>query len=247
MAAQLKPLDQLSSAMVDAKPIDFDFGEGWTETWEIVCPDVEDWTADQCRQWLDDEGVYHEAQDEDFAMALRSAIEADAEEREEPAPEGLDTLKLADLIATAERLGIDADDDSETYRETLADMVRDEWTNGDRNCPMMNHAYPLDDRYDRAMLGNLGPLTVVTIHDEPYLALTGGGTDLSWEICAAYIALGYYPPAHFCDLPAMAGRGSGEADRHIIAACRKSLEILRRWMQYRLENLDRLAQQPTHE
>ncbi len=79
--------------------------------------------------------------------------------------------------------------------------------------PMMNYYYPLPDNVDtskaREALQGL-PLTLVyfneTENDESFyaLALTGGGMDLSWEICEAFIRLGYYPPLQYCGLPRMA-------------------------------------------
>ncbi len=58
------------------------------------------------------------------------------------------------------------------------------------------------------------------------LALTGGGMDLSWEIAEAYLRLGYVPPFHLSDLPAMAGRGSSDRDRWIIAGCLEAARYL---------------------
>ena len=72
--------------------------------------------------------------------------------------------------------------------------------------PMMNFFYPLPSgAHDPAALAYL-PVCLVTLNDEPGLALTGGGMDLSWEICEAYMRLGYLPPVHFADLPHMAGK-----------------------------------------
>lgn len=95
--------------------------------------------------------------------------------------------------------------------------------------PMMNYYYPLpgfdDDPMEAAKkLDNL-PLVIVQFQDsgDYALALSGGGMDLSWEICEAYMRLGYLPPAHFCDLPEMCGRGKSPRDRWIIAGCERSL------------------------
>lgn len=55
------------------------------------------------------------------------------------------------------------------------------------------------------------------------LALTGGGMDLSWELCLAYIRLGHTPPLKFCDLPRMAGMDfSAPENKIVIEACKKS-------------------------
>lgn len=96
--------------------------------------------------------------------------------------------------------------------------------------PMMNYYYPLPNFSARDVAEfskNLKDLPVCIVEftdEEEYgLALTGGGMDLSWEICEAYTRCGYFPPTHFCDLPAMAGRGTSRRDRLIIQACRRSL------------------------
>lgn len=93
--------------------------------------------------------------------------------------------------------------------------------------PAMSYLYPLDavsqNPIEAAYRLRRLPLCVVERDDTWGLALTGGGQDLSWEIAAAYMLLDQLPPAHFADLPGMAGRGSSEADRQIIAACLRSL------------------------
>src|SRR3954463_1905679 len=78
--------------------------------------------------------------------------------------------------------------------------------------PMMNYAYPLGDSYDVDDAVKIAHLPLVIVqHFEGYgetsyeLALSGGGMDFSWQICEAYMLLGYLPPVHFADLPRMAG------------------------------------------
>jgi hypothetical protein len=117
--------------------------------------------------------------------------------------------------------------------------------------PMMNDAYEIPDRvfdngrdpsYAAAQLAHL-PLCIVEIDtfDASYhLALTGGGMDFSWEICEAYIRLGYAPPTKHADLPAMAGRGESEEDQTIIAACQHSFEAA---AERRFRGADRLEEQ----
>lgn len=95
--------------------------------------------------------------------------------------------------------------------------------------PMMSYYYPLPDfngNEDSARALVDLPLVLVRFEESGdwALALSGGGMDLSWEICAGFMALGYLPPVHFSDLPKMAGRGQSPSDRAIIAACRKSVQ-----------------------
>lgn len=114
--------------------------------------------------------------------------------------------------------------------------------------PMMNYYYPLpgfnDRRYDAnecaRALASL-PLCVVEFTDEGEyaLALTGGGMDLSWEICEAFMRCGYLPPAHFANLPAMAGRGESRKDRQIISACRRSLRAVKARAAWALQSVSR--------
>ena len=112
--------------------------------------------------------------------------------------------------------------------------------------PMMNYFYPCSlGRFDAetAALALDGlPLCVVELRDgETGLALTGGGMDLTWEICEAFMRLGLVPPSHFAsDLPGMAGRGESEHDRWIISGCRLALEAAR---DRALRALDRLEDQ----
>ena len=116
--------------------------------------------------------------------------------------------------------------------------------------PMMNYYYPLPNHNDitgrldhqqRLLLDFAGNVVLVLVNDEPVLALTGGGMDFSWEICHAYILLGYYPPVHFCKLPRMADKNSLDPkDARIIAGCRRSLEIMANWIEDRQRHLGSL-------
>lgn len=124
------------------------------------------------------------------------------------------------------------------------DLFEQEDQNGeDRWYPGMNFAYPLPDgvrstdQWHRAMSNT----TVVEIEGEPYLALTGGGMDFSWEICEAYLNCGYWPPAHFAGrLPKMSGRGKSEHDQMIINACRVSLQHMAETAIHQHDQLDEL-------
>jgi len=68
---------------------------------------------------------------------------------------------------------------------------------------------------------------VVNVKDEygdweTVLALAGGGMDLSWDICEAYMLLGYLPPLHFCRLPRFVGWKLTAHRAWIIAGCNRS-------------------------
>ena len=102
--------------------------------------------------------------------------------------------------------------------------------------PMMNYYYPISaDKYSLENAKALADLPVCLVwflednhHDgKAGLALTGGGQDLSWEICEAYMILGYLPPIHFTDLPDMAGLRMTRRVRRILSACQESLRVKR--------------------
>lgn len=133
------------------------------------------------------------------------------------------------------------DDDHDDMREVIREHLLE---NPDE--PMMSYYYPLPRSEERdpgelqAILAvQAGPVVCVLVNGRPVLALSGGGMDLSWEICEAFIVLGYCPPAHFCDLPAMAGRGESERDKRIVRACVNSLEVQARWAMRPVEELKR--------
>ena len=109
--------------------------------------------------------------------------------------------------------------------------------------PMMNYYYPLPEfsyvlkehfgggggSLKRAALeiAKAGPLCLVEIGNDYALALTGGGMDLSWEICHAYILAGYLPPLHFHDLPHMCGYNERPMAKLVVGACLKAARVAR--------------------
>ena len=120
----------------------------------------------------------------------------------------------------------------------------DGYLNGDG--PMMNYYYPLPgfkmDPQEAAKLIVDLPLCIVyfTEEEEYALALTGGGMDLSWEICAAYMKVGYWPPTHF-RLPGMAGGpgiGIKEAKR-VVKGMKESIKISQNWQDSNMADVKR--------
>lgn len=93
------------------------------------------------------------------------------------------------------------------YIRNLDDV--DEQTSG----PQMNYWYPVEgitdptEAIDAAIAIKDLPLCIVEVNGTYGLALCGGGMDMSWDICRAYVTLGYLPPIHFADLPNLAGEG----------------------------------------
>lgn len=140
-------------------------------------------------------------------------------------------------------------DDFERYAESLPDGLSEEQFDAvfagiaDSDGPMTNFWYPYDFRDDlveaAAKIAHL-PLAVVEVEGAKGLALTGAGMDFSWEICEAFVRLGFLPPTHFARLPGMAGRGESARDKVIIAACKRAFRVAQKNLQYDLDSLTRL-------
>jgi hypothetical protein len=89
--------------------------------------------------------------------------------------------------------------------------------------PMMNYAYSLP-------CFDLIPVCLVQFTGEDVdgdeewsLALTGGGMDLSWEICLAYVKLGYVPPRDFWRFPKMASMKLTPEKNRVLRAAERGL------------------------
>jgi hypothetical protein len=130
------------------------------------------------------------------------------------------------------------------HHEVEADTDCDGYLNSDG--PMMNYYYPLPDfKMDTDEAAKkIVHLPLCIVHfletDEYALALTGGGMDLSWEICAAFIELGYHPPVHF-RLPEFAGGPNIGVERakRVIAAMRESIQISQNWRNADMADVNR--------
>ena len=115
--------------------------------------------------------------------------------------------------------------------------------------PMMNYYYELpyyegDPEEDQLTLyqssANVVLVRMLNINDngDSYaLALSGGGMDLSWDICHAYILLGYAPPLHFCDLPDFGQDNSQEPYNLILKACLQSAKFVAERATRKIEQL----------
>lgn len=172
----------LSCDAIEVKPRDFDWTEGYGETWEC-------WEACHCDQCnavvLGREGDRHS--DVDSESECRGALSGEG--------------------------------------------------------PMMSYWYPvaIDDVEEAARAIVDSPLCVVQVNGETGLALTGGGMDLSWEICEAFMVLGHLPPLHFADLPGMAERGTSKRDQWIVAGCLKSCAVAASWATGRAKRIRRMV------
>jgi hypothetical protein len=114
---------------------------------------------------------------------------------------------------------------------------------------IMSYAYPIDlkriyNNADRAalLIAHL-PLCLIEMDGDYYLALTGGGMDLSWEIAEAYMRLGYLPPTQFSDLPLYAGQDLNGTRRWILRGMRRSLNLQINWAKSDLARLNHVTRQ----
>jgi hypothetical protein len=113
----------------------------------------------------------------------------------------------------------------------------------------MNYAYALPgsvDPYEAAPKIAHLPLCLVEWEDKSgrsgwALALTGGGMDLSWEICEAFMMLGELPPLKYAGrLPDLSGKHGARA-RYVLAGARRSIQVARNWLQNDARNVKRIA------
>ena len=108
--------------------------------------------------------------------------------------------------------------------------------------PMMNYYYALPAFNPQDVGGevkaaikvyNAGSTCLVYLEDLDLwaIALTGGGMNLAWDICAAYIAVGYLPPLHYLDsLPNFAGMTLTAKNRRVLAAGRRACQVAKQWI-----------------
>ena len=169
----MKPVGEMSCAVISEKPREFDFSEGYCETWE-----------------------YYEASD----------------------------------CQECGKILVFSGEEKHRYIVRRSDCEGYVCNEG----PMMNFWYPLPDYFADVWeieeaakrLVGVNLCIVENLDDGEYgLALTGGGMDLSWDICEAYMLLGYLPPVHFCSLPNFAGMKLTKKNAWIIAGCNRSLRI----------------------
>ena len=130
----------------------------------------------------------------------------------------------------------------ETWEVVMSEKIHKACDSGDDEydyyMPMMNYYYPLPDTFARHIRPetaadilaksscNLTLIEFLKDYGSRYaLALTGGGMDLSWEICEAYTLLGYLPPLAFCRVPRLAGMKLNARTKRILAACNRTVSV----------------------
>lgn len=114
--------------------------------------------------------------------------------------------------------------------------------------PMVNYLYPLPDFDEqlpwiqslRPYAEAIRPIGIIYIADneEYYLCLAGANDDFTWEICYAYMMLGYLPPYWACKLVNYSGLDMTQIKNQQIAfGALKSIEIGKHRMEVREREL----------
>lgn len=167
--------------------------------------------------------------------------------------EGLEAImeKVEDLSAAAVDMGSQHYDFSTGYPSEweVAFRQTEEERMEERFMPMMNSLWGLPQNYepsedDKEAMRNM---TVVAIKEgsgypEYYLALTGGGMDMSWQIADTYVQLGYLPPAALGTLPNMANRTPSKGhDRLLVEALKESHRINSSSSENAIQSLDNMV------
>lgn len=122
-------------------------------------------------------------------------------------------------------------------------LKSDEWDDGsqaaceyrDSFVPMMNYLWPVELSGDRGadyaadlMNRYAGATSLVCIDDNYYIALTGGGMNLSWHLAAAYVCCGCVPPLDLIDAIAQSPfRLSSAMNAEIVYAARDGVKWCR--------------------
>lgn len=194
-------VEELGYANIDVKPVDYD----WTSNSH----------KDYCegRSVDNDSGLWREVYPKfDLANA---------------------NMKLADQGEDPIEPDDPSDDDSvEEATEEANAKLHELYNENSEFQPMMNYYYPLDAYHwkddPEGLQARLdifgGSCLLVEMDEKVVLTLMGGGMDLTWDICTAYILAGSLPPAHFAsDLPEFAGMELNKKNKIIIAACERSL------------------------
>jgi hypothetical protein len=201
----------LGAANIDAQTVTLperNGGDAWFDM--LVYPSVDGCSLESLRDYLDNEGAEGVPAEYGRFYDDLSAVE------------GLDPVSAEDTeYALTE------------WHDAIRAAAADHWLgDGYSNiAPVMFWAWPVSTRQNpgelqmKLILAHL-PVCVVNVNGELALALTGGGMDLTWELCEAYMIAGQLPPAALAGrLPHMSGRGESADDRAIIAACHESLRI----------------------
>ncbi len=165
---QIKEIvDNLRCDTAAAEPQDFDFGEGYGETWETIDPDLSDWSNEKLRDYARGEGV-----------SVENIPTPDPDDPDDDIDD-----ELSDWRRETEEETLENMHDSDTLTPMMNYLYPID------GCNMSG------PQIQAAILGT--SLVAVEVNGATFLALAGGGMDFSWEICEAYALIGCCPPLHF--------------------------------------------------
>jgi hypothetical protein len=237
---------ELSVDCIELTPVHFSlFPEDGEPHYRVVEPDLSDLSFKDLRSILDgnvdipDDPIDDNQSCEDLGSWIEANVQSAYYESDE----------LTAAVQTGNReylVGLICDAIDNEYADCDLDELRDQVLQylDEGSDPVFNYVYPLPADFEEQDAGPLQtkllqslPLVVVEINDYYFLALTGGGQDLTWDIAAAYIAAGYLPPFHFTDLPHFAGQQLTEENEFILGCCLQSCWLLQNWVEVRQERL----------
>ncbi len=226
MPSQPPELDQLTALAINVKSVEYDWSRHAIETeWNIVEPVAPTPILKECVE-CSGHGTHEGRGDINCPDCWGLGRRVDFDTSHSFFNDHMQTDREQDIIIDSEEGGGDGS------------MIRDCWIENSYESeswvPAMNYYYlvPELDRHWQPneaalVLDEHVPMTLVHIaeSDEYAMALTGGGMDLTWEICWAYILLGYLPPTDHTSLPRMGGMKWNDRSRLIVKACRRILEL----------------------
>jgi hypothetical protein len=226
----LKPVRDLYTDTAGVTSLPYDFGQGYGEDagWNVVLPDPSEWDFETCRRFL----VHH---DVDLPAGV-DPVESDRdallgfvgmEERDLP----LDLRTDLNLLREHVRELIEYGDEINEWRDACQEWIDE---NDSDYHPTMNYLWPLADYSGDGQADQLvldlwgGPIVLVEVAGNSYLAMSGGGMDLSWHIARAYMLLGHLPPADVVQNGLTGGRefDSQVLTRWVLEGCRRSLDCV---------------------
>lgn len=226
-------MNDLRNDLINTSPVQYDWSKGYGETWEPILPDVDVMPIYHLKDILDNYGDdYPEPNPFDMTVAELATF---AVEEEVTIMRGLSLLtNITKSMEEEECWGLD---EWRGAAQECLDCNQEQWD------PVMSYYYPLYGTFGGVDVNKINhlPLTIIYLVEEDLyaLALTGGGMDLSWEICEAHMQLGFYPPA-YVRLPKMAGKTASDRNLWIAQGCIKSAQIAGLWANRSEEDIRRV-------
>lgn len=234
-------VSRMDCGAVTAQSIHYDFKpDDYPEKWDLITPDPSSASVRRLHAAFGRLG-YDDPPEDPFGMTRAQLLELVEDEEDFDDLKSLTDAELLEVV-----VGRMQDEDIEGLEELRDYFNRRVDDDRDSFSPMMNTIYPLpyfEDDAGEAQFGLLtspGNVCLVEVNGETYMALTGGGMDMSWDICGGYMLLGYLPPVEFAArLPDYAGQALSDRNLWILQGCLRSCEVNLLWAQQSVENAAR--------